>query len=230
MTLKITDSLLSIPPYLSTTWEHIASLYMKGGILAVTLEDGESIHIPNLTPETIQLIFRQHALYLDRKVTAHTQQSASEAPSAGEATIRFAFGQSLEGLEHVMQHNPHQSNAPDLPHHVIQKISAIARIMGPTEIDNLPAPVPHCNCFYCQIARSFQHDSPPPCADEERGEHVEEKELQFQQWTITQIGEQLFLVVNRLDPNEKYQVFLGEPVGCTCGKGGCEHILSVLKS
>ena len=47
---------------------------------------------------------------------------------------------------------------------------------------------------------------------------------------ITQTGDKLFTVVNKLDPQENYHVYLGHPVGCTCGKQGCEHILVVLKS
>ena len=44
------------------------------------------------------------------------------------------------------------------------------------------------------------------------------------------MNDKLFTVINKLDQQEKYNVFLGEPVGCTCGKQGCEHMLAVLKS
>ena len=61
-------------------------------------------------------------------------------------------------------------------------------------------------------------------------EPVPDAELSFQEWDIVQTGKDLFHVSSRLDPNEQYNVFLGNPVGCTCGKAGCEHILAVLKS
>ena len=57
MTIKITDKILSIPPYISTSWSRIAALHMKGGVLAITLVDGDTLHIPNLDPETIQFNF-----------------------------------------------------------------------------------------------------------------------------------------------------------------------------
>ena len=33
-----------------------------------------------------------------------------------------------------------------------------------------------------------------------------------------------------LDPNEHYNVFLGTPLGCTCGEKDCEHIRAVLST
>ena len=44
-----------------------------------------------------------------------------------------------------------------------------------------------------------------------------------------QTDEKMFTVTNRLDKNEKFNVYLGKPIGCTCGKEGCEHILAVLR-
>ena len=68
----------------------------------------------------------------------------------------------------------------------------------------------------------------PPALTQE--EEVTDRDLSFQQWAIEQTGDKLFCVTNKLDRLEKYNVFLGDPVGCTCGIQGCEHILAVLKS
>jgi hypothetical protein len=142
-----------------------------------------------------------------------------------EPSIRFAFGTSLDGLGGMMQHNPNQANAPDLPPEILQKIGAISKILSPSDEVDLPKAETGCNCFYCQIARALN-----PATSVLEEPEVTAEELNFQQWTITQTGDKLYMVVNRLDDHEKYNVYLGQPIGCTCGKEGCEHILAVLKS
>jgi hypothetical protein len=231
MAIKITDKILSIPPYISTSWSRIAALHMKGGVLAITLVDGDTLHIPNLNNETIHLIFQYHAVYLEKEQTTHPTSDQSKIKGIleqGEPSIRLAFGSSLEGLGNMMQHNPTQADSPDLPPEILQKIGTIAKVLGPTDELLLPKAEPGCNCFHCQIARVLNPTSSQHPVVEES--EVTPEELQFQQWTITQTGDKLFSVVNRLDEHEKYSVYLGHPVGCTCGKQGCEHILAVLKS
>lgn len=236
MQIKINEKILSIPPYISTSWSHIAALHMQGSILVITMDDGNTIHITNLSKETIELIFNYHATYLEKENLNMSHLSSFLNPTKkdsiqnlmdqmNEPTIRLAFG-SLEGMNGVMQHNSQQANSPDLPTELLQKISAITKIIAPIEeTTNLKAE-PDCNCFYCQIARAVN----PPLNEKNPHEEVNDEELQFQQWAITQIGDHLFSVTNRLDDHEKYNVYLGQPVGCTCGKSGCEHILAVLKS
>ncbi len=231
MAIKITNKILSIPPYISTSWSRIAALHMKGDVLVITLVDGDTLHIPNLNTETVSLIFQHHTAYLETEQVPTSNPDFSNLKNVieqGEPSIRLAFGSSLEGLGNMMQHNPSQADSPDLPPEILQKIGAIAKIMEPSDELLLPKAEPHCNCFHCQIARALNPVAPQAHAEEEN--EVKDDELQFQQWTITQTGEKLFSVVNRLDEHEKYNVYLGQPVGCTCGKQGCEHILAVLKS
>lgn len=152
---------------------------------------------------------------------------------ANTETLRFGFG-SIENLGAAMHHNSAQSNMPDLPQEILNKIAAVAKIVAPDEVQTMPKPEPHCNCTYCQIARTLHQSAGPTKEETALLENVEEEvrdeELSFQQWEIVQTGERLYSVVNRLDSHEKYSVYLGHPVGCTCGKEGCEHILAVLKS
>ncbi len=61
-------------------------------------------------------------------------------------------------------------------------------------------------------------------------EDVSEEELKFKMWDIEEIDETLFKVTNPLDANEHYNVYLGNPIGCTCGKKNCEHIKAVLNT
>lgn len=230
MSIKINEKLLSIPPYISTSWSRIASLHITGNGLAVTLLNGETVYIPNLNSEILNSIFQYHALYLEKD---HPQSESADiskikATDPGEAGIRLAFGSSLDNLGSVMQHNPNQANAPDLPPEILQKITAISKIIAPAEEQvAVPKAEPNCNCFHCQIAKALK---PLPSEQEHLEPEVTVEDLQFQQWTITQTGDKLFTVVNRLDEHEKYHVYLGEPIGCTCGKTGCEHILAVLRT
>ncbi len=237
MPIKINEKILSIPPYISTSWSHITALHIKGNLLVIVLIDGDTINIPGLSKETIELIFNHHATYLENESfnLSHPPSSpkkeslSSLLDQVTEPTIRLAFG-SLDGLGAVMQHNPAQANAPTLPPELLQKISGIAKIIAPLEDSLLPKAELSCNCFYCQIARALnpQNDGEEELKPEL--EEIKDEELQFQQWNIIQTGNNLFSVINRLDDHEKYSVYLGHPVGCTCGKQGCEHILAVLKS
>ena len=57
MSIKITEKILSIPPYISTSWSRICALHMKANILAITLADGDNGQIPNLDSETFSRFF-----------------------------------------------------------------------------------------------------------------------------------------------------------------------------
>lgn len=243
--MKITSKILSLPPFISTTWNNVKALQMKGTALAITLNDGDVVLIPGLAPEILDVIFKMHAAYLELETTQPARVNPTESPKAGttqsqgaldEASLdfplRFGIG-SIENMGAILQHNPSQMNAPDIPPPILQKIGAIAKIVAPEDVLSLPKPEPHCNCMHCQIARTIHKNlsgeeaTPTALAVEP---DVSDEDLIFRQWDITQTGDKLFTVINRLDTQEKYSVYLGHPIGCTCGKNGCEHIVAVLKS
>lgn len=240
--MKINEKILSIPPYISTTWSHISALRMKGNLLSITMTDGESINVSGLSPDEIHLVFSFHAAYLEKEVMPSTQtnpllpnrESVKEGMTLFDqptTTFSFAIG-SLDEFTNMLQHNPDQADAPDLPPEVLNKISQITKAIMPEEGMQLPEAEPHCNCFNCQIARvvSSQVESTKKNELGQVEEEVLEHELHFEEWAITQTGDNLYNVINRFDEHEKYSVYLGEPMGCTCGKEKCEHILAVLKS
>ena len=130
-------------------------------------------------------------------------------------------------MQSAMQHDPSQSHSPDLPQEVLAKMSQIANVVIPDQVGTLPKAEPHCNCFYCQITRAI---AKAKGFEEPETEEIPDEELEFNQWNIEQTGEDLFKVTSRIDETEQYSVFLGKPVGCTCGHEGCEHIIAVLKS
>lgn len=247
--MKINNKFFSIPPYISTQWNHVKTLHMKGSSLVVSLTDGNVVDIPGLETATLNNIFDVHAAVMEHEDSNQTpidfRQNSAASPFSqlmitpltdNRIDIPFHLGsENFEELGSVLQHNAAHSNTPDLPQEIIHKIVAITKIVAPEDTLTLPLPEEGCNCIHCQIAKAMHNSdsdeatqATSPISNEE--ENVSDQELQFQQWEITQSGNQMFTVVNRLDNQEQYSVYLGHPVGCTCGKQGCEHIVAVLKS
>jgi hypothetical protein len=233
MQAKINEKILSIPPYISTGWSAIASLYMKESALSIVLNDGSSIEIPDLREEALKSVFYFHASYLEKKSFESTnsnqmffqKQELTGIPEQGNSGLRFGIG-SMDGSSNPMEHNPAQSNAPDLPPEVLHKIMAISKILSFGDAER-PKAEPSCNCFHCQIANAL---NPESLEQNERENFIPDVELHFQQWDIREDGQNLYTVINKLDTSETYRVSLGEPLTCTCGKQGCEHIIAVLKT
>ncbi len=222
--MKISPLILSIPPYISTSWKNVLSLRVEGTSLVIDLTAGKQVKVPDLKGATLEQIFRAHADYLEKN-----DLEKEKGPSFLDGALNFPFKMGLSGtmepLENILQHNPEQSHLPNLPEDVLKKITSIAKAMGIPLSDNLLKPEPHCNCAYCQIARTIQNTP-----QEEGEEFVSEQDLSFKTWNIEQKAENLYDVTNPLDTNECYQVFLGDPLGCTCGQKNCEHIKAVLHS
>ena len=65
---------------------------------------------------------------------------------------------------------------------------------------------------------------------QEAVEEVTIDDLRFREWDIKQTGDKLYTVANPLHAEEHYTVFLGSPIGCTCGEQNCQHIRAVLNS
>ncbi|MEM7174521.1 MAG: hypothetical protein AAF443_01130 [Chlamydiota bacterium] len=240
---KINRKILSLPPYLSTSWKNISLLHMKEegsiSILVVTLQSGSTIEIPNLDAETIKEVFLAHSQFLEQATTESREPTPAASPQKGNIALSlgvpFPFN-GIEGMENFssfLQHNPAQANTPDLPPEVIEKIQAITKAMGLNlEQVTFPKGEPHCNCMYCQIARAIYNESDQIGSSEqdEGEEEVSSEDLAFRSWDIKKAGEKQYLVTNPLDQSEHYQVYLGSPIGCTCGQKNCEHIRVVLSS
>lgn len=220
--MKITPRLLSIPPYISTAWKNVSSLFVRerqiGQVLVVSLLDGSQVEIPNLAKEEIDAIFQAHA------ELSTWESSIPRNLLDGSFSFNLPIktdGSMLESIGSQMQHNPEQSDLPPIPPHVLEKIKVILRSLGLEDASVLEKAESNCNCIYCQLARSLQ---------EEPEEVVEESELKFRDWEVSQKEEKLYHVVNPLDKNEYYDVYLGDPIGCTCGTKNCEHIRAVLNT
>ena len=256
--MKISQAILSIPPYISTTWDLVISLHTEASKLIITLKTGLAITIPELTKETLQEIYETHALFLENQskkleksleyripfplsqlldpMTHKPEDSTLSREAKNKNLIHF----NLDNLNHFgslkgsFHHNPEDAHFPELPKELLDKIAAIVKIMKTSDVSYTEPLDENCHCPHCQISRTLFHEQeltkkeilPLPPIDTT----LCEADLTFQQWEIKNIEENLYDVINCLDPNETYKVFLGNPVGCTCGQLGCEHIIAVLKS
>lgn len=217
--MKITSKLLSIPPYISASWSNIASLYVRKEEseikLIVTLQDSTQIEIPHLAQGEVDAIFEAHAKFSE--LESHPSNLLDGDLNFG---IPFKLDSStLDSFNPTMQHNSQQSDLPPLPTEILSKIGSIIQALGVADVPVIEKAEPDCNCIYCQLARSF---------NTEIEEQVSATDLQFRDWEISQKETHLYHVVNPLDKNEYYDVFLGDPIGCTCGQKNCEHIRAVL--
>ena len=242
---KVGREILSLPPYISTSWKNVEALHLKKvedeQILVVVLRDGTAVDVPGLQHDEMMQIFKAHAQYtteqesVDQKPTRTGVKLGPNGDSAVSFSLPFEGRNLVDGIENMgafMQHNVKQSHAPDLPAHIIDRIVGITKACG-VDVSKMeiPPPEPHCNCPYCQIARAIKGGSREK--DKEASiedQAVSEEDLRFRDWDIRQKGDKLYEVSNPLDTEESYQVFLGHPVGCTCGQKHCEHIRSVLSS
>ena len=239
--MKISPKILNIPPYISTSWKNVDSVYIeiidKKPVLIIALKTPpRTVKIPNLDPKVVEVIFNAHAKFLEEeapeKVIDKNPQQQPPAPLNNLLSFGLPLGNGdLQSLGNVMQHNPDQKNAPDLPKEILEKIVGISSMLGKDLPIEIPKAEPHCNCIHCQIARALSGEKKENSKIENNTEEeVTEEDLRFRLWDIKQTGDKLYAVSNPLDEDEQYQVFLGKPIGCTCGDKNCEHIKAVLKS
>lgn len=198
----------------------------------ISLLDGSTATIPDIPDELLSDIYGAFEKHLEEAEQLEEERVHSPAlPSQfEEAGIRLGIG-GPEHLAAAMTHDPSQMHAPDLPAEILEKIGAIAKVVAPKELQMMPKAEPHCNCPHCQISRSIHHH----LGDEQElevilEEEVTEEDLRFRDWEVTEEGEAIYTVTNPLDQNETYRVHIGDPIGCTCGHEGCEHIEAVLRS
>lgn len=229
--MKITDQIFYLPPYISTTWENIESLSLEKDNLIVILKTNQKVEIPNLDQNLLTQIYESHARFLEKRGVeiAQNNNPASFSPH-DQLTFRFPMQvekEAFDAMKNAMEHSPEHSSNPDIPEDILKRVALISNIFSKDTLLNFPKAEPNCNCPHCQIARAMQKGVADNISEEEQ---VSDEELKFKEWDIKKTGEKLYLLTNPLDPNEHYTVFLGEPLGCTCGQEKCEHIRAVLQS
>ncbi len=251
MKVKIDEKLICIPPYISTTWDQITFLQSEEDpeaqlfTLIIHMPEGRSVRIPKLDASLIDIAFSAHMNFLERNGSFPKSKGEGDGRSMNGllqqliglspeqlANIPIRFGiagiEGMPGME-VLQHNVSHANTADLPSEMLEKISSVIKMMTNDDVNGFPKPEPHCNCPHCQVARAI-HQPGKKRDPSELDQPVSEEDLKFRDWEIVKKGEMLYVVTNPLNPREHYSVYLGTPVGCTCGENHCEHIKAVLYS
>ncbi len=236
--IVINERLLSIPPRLSVSWREVSSLYEKNESLHIVLKGGEQIVLEGLDSPILETIFHHHALFLEKRAEERHREMLGPAgigrwpqhiAEGGDTSMKVGFPgfPPLDAMGMMVEHNPEQKDAPALPQDLLEKVSGVIRLLT-DDPEALPKPEGNCQCFHCQIARAINPVEKTEI--EQADEVITLEDLKFSDWEIEEAGEKLFKVKNKLDPQESYSVFLGSPVGCTCGRTNCEHVVAALKS
>lgn len=234
--MKINSKILSIPPYISTAWKNVISLHIENQnsnlILIVSLINGTHVEIAGMDIGIIKTAFSAHASFIEQE---SSDQQLTLSKNLLPLEQAFSIGLPLKSFlseadntTPLLQHNAEQSDSPDLPAELLQKISALAKTLGIKDSSLIPQAEPHCNCIHCQISKAMLSGLEQRSTVDE--EIVSDEDLKFRTWDIAKTGDKLYSVTNPLESEEHYSVFLGDPVGCTCGKLHCEHIRAVLNS
>jgi hypothetical protein len=239
MKAKIDQEKICIPPYISTTWDQVAFLRTRQcpetneKTLQLHLKDGSMISIPNLDPTLVDISFSAHLKHLEENKSPRAETKGGLFQILGikpdqlmqmPMQMGIAGIPGVESLESLMQHNQAKAETENLPPEMLEKVSQMAKMFMGGDLSVFPKPEPHCNCTHCQVARAVHG------VEKEESEEISDEDLSFRDWEIEKRGEKLYEVINPLDPSEHYTVYLGSPVGCTCGEDNCEHIKSVLLS
>lgn len=249
MKVKIDEKLICIPPYISTTWDQVSFIQSEEesdtGLFTLTihLTEGKTVRIPSLDSSLVDIAFSSHVHYLETATSEAVQvKEGGEGKAIGNLLqqltglspeqmdnmpIRFGISSpdAMPGME-ALQHNVANANSPDMPNEILDKISGMIKMFSNGETSIFPKPEAHCNCPHCQVARSVHNMEKEETAPVE--ESVSDEDLTFRDWEIIKKSDTLYTVINPLDSLEQYSVYLGTPVGCTCGHAGCEHIKAVL--
>jgi hypothetical protein len=210
-------SIFSIPPYISVSWKEVRALSSQPGstedslLLQVLLQDGRLVEIPNLPKKLVHQLFTLHKAFFSPALTTQSLlESLFPPPKEGKNLLNVTF-------EHTSQ-----EQAPNLPEELLKKFAEVGSLFGVHLPDR---PEEGCSCVACQIARSIQPSG--PASNEEA---VSEYDLKFRDWEVKEVGSQLYVVTHPLHPEEQYTVFLGVPLGCTCGHAKCDHIKATLQT
>lgn len=244
MKTKINDQLICIPPYISAHWSQITcieSVYEDNSaapVLKLHLQNQQIISIPDLEPTLIETVFHEHQIYLESccdqdQGKKDDDRFSSIITSLQQLTNKDTSVQVLSSppwvssllssnpLDMILQHIPEHKDQPDAPAEILEKVTSILRMFANDSFPSLQfKPEPHCNCLHCQVGRMI--------IEETYEEEVDDRELTFREWDVVQSGEHLYIVSNPLVPSEQFNVYLGSPIGCTCGLKNCEHIRAVL--
>lgn len=206
----INKQILSIPPFISTSWRDVELLLSDGhSTLNIYLKNGTLVKISNLQKDDLDLIFKVHQDILLTPEQPHI-------PSLIDPLL-FSFSGPL------LEHDPDLKDASPLPDEVKIKLKSL--LEGFPKLDKIKLPEVHsdCNCPFCQVMSLIQDD-------ENDDDIVTDDDLHFSTWKQDHLTEHLIKLIHPFNEEEIYLVSLDTPVTCSCGQTGCEHIEHVLRN
>lgn len=232
--MKINAKVLSIPPYISTSWDNVFSLQTDpiSNQLIIQLKSGMRVAIPDLSKEVTLQIFTAHAEFIDGvNRLQNIKENIGSILNIGMNPLQIGT-EGFDQITGIMQHDPSQKDAPEIPKEILDKIAELIKGFGlDLKTFHLPEGEPHCSCPFCQVSKALHQTLEVSEGKESDIENeVADTDLHFREWDIKQVAEKLYTVTNPFDQKEQYQVFLGKPIGCTCGETNCKHIVAVLSS
>jgi hypothetical protein len=206
----INKQLLSIPPFISTSWKDVELLLSDGQhTLNIYLKNGTLVKISHLLKEQLDLIFNVHQEIL------LTQAQDLAAPLIDPLFFQFS-GPFLE-------HDPELSDANPLPDEVKARLQSLLEGLPKIDSAKLPQPILGCNCPHCQLMTLIN-------VPKNEEEYVDDEELKFASWDVNQLSDHLFKLTHPYDETDIYYVSLESPISCTCGEKNCEHIEHILRN
>lgn len=207
----INKHMLSIPPFISTSWKDIDLLLSDGQTtLNVYLKNGTVVKISNLLKDDLNLIFKVHQDIL-------LSPSQPTIPSLIDPLLFSLSGPLLE-------HDPDLHDASPLPDEVKIKLKSLLEGMPKLEKIKLPQIHQDCNCPFCQIMGLIQDEA---TNDEEI---VKDEDLLFSTWKQEAFSDHLIKLTHPFNQEETYFINLESPISCSCGQTSCEHIEHVLRN
>ncbi len=206
----INKHVLSIPPYISTSWRDIELLLSDGhSTLNIYLKNGTLVRIAHLPKEQLDLIFAIHQEIL--------LQKPALIPTQALDPLLFNFAGPF------LEHDETLSDSSPLPEEVKERLRSLIQGLPKIEAQRLPPIHENCHCPHCQLMGLLVE---PELKEEE----VSDEDLRFSTWITYPVSSSEVIVEHPYDKQQCYRVFLKNPVGCSCGETGCEHLKHVLRN
>jgi hypothetical protein len=206
----INKQLLSIPPFISTSWKDIELLLSDGqNTLNIYLKNGTLVKISHLLKEHLNLIFSVHQEIL--------LNQAQEVTTPIIDPLFFQFSGPF------LEHDPDLCDASPLPDEVRSKLKSL--IENLPKMDPSKMPVVHDNCFcpHCQLINLIFENT-------EKEELVSDSDLTFSTWIQEEVSDDEIKLIHPYNSDEFYIIKLQNPLQCSCQMPDCEHLLHVLRN
>lgn len=228
--MKINKNMLSIPPYITTTWDNITCVQAcvvqdEFVDIKICLADGEKVEVPHVPEKIFNKIRDEYEKFIESSsintpadlggiasgIADIFQGANRELPAIGRGENVGVIGFPVSG--HPRQHH----EAPVLGKEALRQIT---KTLGEKAFEG--EYITKCNCIYCQSCRFVQ---------DKKNKESGEKPLEFSDaWLVEEVGTDKFIVRDKMKESNVFTVYLKPKIICSCGSNVCEHIKATLFS